>query len=243
MDPTWRASLVEHGYAHLPRLVPAPLVAAARAAIDEELRLRYDAAREREYAARTYCPKLLGTRPIMDLFERSPVRALVDEALGLDAVACDRGQIAIRWAHNAAQEEPPVPHLDGFASDDNGLPVGRISSHTATLGIFLTTTPRPFAGNLTVWPGTHRLYERHFRERGPRALVEGPPALELGAPLQLPCEAGDVVLLHYSLAHTAAVNTSDVDRIAVYFRLALRDLAAHRWESLANLWRGWRVGP
>jgi len=63
MDPTWRASLVEHGYAHLPRLVPAPLVAAARAAIDEELRLRYDAAREREYAARTYCPKLLGTRP------------------------------------------------------------------------------------------------------------------------------------------------------------------------------------
>jgi hypothetical protein len=242
MDPNWRVSLVEHGYAHLPRRVPAPLVAAARAAIDEDLRQRYDAAREREYSSRTYCPKLRGPRPIMDLLERSPVRALVDDALGLDAVEWDRGQIAIRWAHNTDREHPPDPHLDGFPTDANGLPAGRVSSHTATLGVFLTTTPRPFAGNLTVWPGTHRLYERHFRERGPRALVEGPPALALGEPLQLQCEAGDVVLLHYELAHTAAVNTSDVDRIAVYFRLALRDLAAQRWQSLADLWRGWRVG-
>jgi len=93
-----------------------------------------------------------------------------------------------------------------------------------------------------VWPGTHHLYERHFRERGPRALLEPPPAVELGAPVQLVCEAGDVVLLHYELAHTAAVNTSDVNRIAVYFRLWLREIDRQRWECLANLWRGWRIG-
>ncbi len=237
----WTQSLITHGYAHFPGLVPLELVEAARAAIDEDLRLHYDVAREQEYSSRSYCPALLGTRPIMDLVERSPVRDIVEAALGLDAVVCDRGQIAIRWAHNVDQELPPNPHLDGFSDGANGLTEGRIHSHTATIGVFLTTTPRAFAGNLTVWPGTHQLYERYFRKRGRRALGEPQPRVELGAPLQLTCAAGDVVLMHYELAHTAAVNTSDVDRVAVYFRLHFGDIAAQRWDYLTNLWRGWRI--
>jgi Phytanoyl-CoA dioxygenase (PhyH) len=243
MATDWRASLRERGYAHLPRLVPAERLEAARAAIRDDLTRHYDAAREREYSSRTYCPKLVGKRPIMDLFERSPVLALVEAALGVDALTWDRGQIAIRWAHNVDRELVPAPHLDGIASADNGVAAGSIQSLTAIVGVFLTTTPRAFAGNLTVWPGTHRLYERYFRDRGPRALFEPLPAIDLGAPLQLVCEAGDVVLMHYELVHTASVNTSDVDRIAVYFRLAWRDLDEHRWEYLASLWRGWRIGP
>ena len=50
----WRASLRERGYAHFVRVVPAALLEAARAAIAEDLRLRYDAAREHEYGSRTY---------------------------------------------------------------------------------------------------------------------------------------------------------------------------------------------
>jgi hypothetical protein len=185
----------------------------------------------------------------MDLLHRSPAREIVDAALGLDAVKCGMGQIAIRWAHNVDRESAPQPHLDGFCDGNNGLDAGRIYNHTATLGVFLTTTPRPFAGNLSVWPGTHRLYEQHFRDRGARALREPQPQLDLGAPEQLICESGDVVLLHYELAHSAAVNTSDVDRIAVYFRVSfpeldaarIPDIGERRWEYLANLWRGWRI--
>jgi ectoine hydroxylase-related dioxygenase (phytanoyl-CoA dioxygenase family) len=122
---------------------------------------------------------------------------------------------------------------------------------TATLGVFLTTMPRTFAGNLTVWPGTHRRYEQAFRECGPRAVFEPLPAIELGEPEQLICAAGDVVLMHWSLAHSAAVNTSDVDRVAVYYRMMFPELDANRvpdlgegrWEYLADLWRGWRVAP
>lgn len=238
----WKRSLTTLGYAHLPRLVPLELVASARAAIEENLRAHFDVNREDEYSSRSYCPELLGTRPIMDLLERSPARELVEAALGLDAVVYDRGQIAIRRAHNFDREAPPEPHLDGFSDGANGLTQGRIHSHTATIGVFLTTTPRAFAGNLTVWPGTHEQYERYFRERGRRALHEAQPHVEWGTPLQLICEAGDVVLLHYELAHSAAVNTSDIDRIAVYFRLHFRDIAEQRWEYLASLWRGWRIG-
>src|SRR6185436_4122294 len=100
-----------------------------------------------------------------------------------------------------------------------------------------------FAGNFTAWPGSHYIYERYFRERGPRVLTEPMPELEIGEPVQLMCEAGDVVFAHYELGHTAAVNTADVDRIAVFFRVVLRDAQKKKaqWRYLTNLWEGWRL--
>ena len=240
----WRTSLLERGYAHWPRLVSPALVDAARAAIAEDLRSHYDASREQEYGSRTYCPTIVASRPIMDLLERSPVRDMVDAAIGFDALGHGDGQIAIRWAHNVDRELPPDWHIDGIPSPDNGVPPGALDTLTAVVGVFLTTTPRAFSGNLTVWPGSHRVLERYFRERGPRSLYEPLPELALGEPEQIVCAAGDVVLMHYELAHTAAVNTSSVDRIAVYFRTLLRDLdegRTDRWEALADLWRGWRI--
>jgi hypothetical protein len=235
------ASLVDRGYVHVHGLVAHELVARARAAIDDDLRRNYDPAREDAYSGSTYCPAILDAPAITDLLRRSGASDLVDAALGLDALTASP-QIAIRWAHNVDRELPLEPHLDGVLPD-------RIANMTAILGVFLTTMPRAFAGNLTVWPGTHRLYEHAFRERGPRAVFEPLPAIELGAPEQLVCAAGDVVLMHWSLAHTAAVNTSDVDRVAVYFRLMfpelgsdrVPDLGEGRWDYLSNLWRGWRV--
>ena len=235
--------LVERGYVHVRGLVALELVARARAVIDDDLRLNYDPTREDDYSSGTYCPAILDAPAITDLLWCSGARDLVDAALGLDTLTVSPAQIAIRRAHNVDRELPPEPHLDGVLPD-------RIANGTATLGVFLTTMPRAFAGNLTVWPGTHQLYERAFRERGTRTVFEPLPALELGAPEQLVCAAGDVVLMHWSLAHTAAVNTADIDRVAVYFRLMfpeldakrVPDLGEGRWSYLSNLWRGWRVG-
>jgi phytanoyl-CoA dioxygenase PhyH len=237
----WGASLVENGYSHFAGLVPAELIDAARTAILEDLRLRYEPKRESEYSCRTYCPGLRGTPPIMDLLQRSPVRDIVDAALGLDNLTWDTGQIAIRWAHNFDHNAPPDPHLDGFAVPGNGVPPGQLCGHTATIGVFLTTMPHAYAGNLVVWPRSHHLYERYFRERGPQAMTEPFPSIDPGTPVQLTCSAGDVVIMHYELAHTASVNTSNVDRIAVYFRVCAKDLEEHRWQHLCDLWRGWRI--
>ncbi len=238
------APLLERGYVHVPGLVSLELVTRARAAIDDDLRRNYDPAKETDYSSGTYCAAICDTQAITDLLHGSRARDLVDAVLGLDTLSVSRAQIAIRWAHNVDREMPPEPHVDGVLPD-------RIANGTAILGVFLTTMPRAFAGNLTVWPGTHQRYERAFRERGPRAVFEPLPAIELGAPEQLVCAAGDVVLMHWSLAHTAAVNTADVDRVAVYFRLkfpelgaeCVPDLAEGRWDYLSNLWRGWRIGP
>ncbi|MDB4958645.1 MAG: Protein involved in biosynthesis of mitomycin antibiotics/polyketide fumonisin [Myxococcales bacterium] len=238
----WARSLITQGYVHFRRLVPDEMVEAARALIEEDLRHNYDATREDEYSSGTYCPAILDAAAITDLLHRSPVRGIVDAALGFEAMRPSGPQVAIRWAHNVDREFPPEPHIDAVLPD-------RIANFTATVGIFLTTTPRTFAGNLTVWPGTHRSYEAAFRQRGPRSVFEPLPEIDLGKPHQLLCEAGDVVVMHWSLAHSAAVNTSDVDRLAVYFRLGfpeldadtVPDLGEGRWQYLANLWRGWRI--
>lgn len=238
----WRESLLERGYAHFRGVVPVGMIEAARTAISEELQRDYDASREQEYSSATYCPNIIATTPITDLIRRPPVRDIVDAAVPFDSLISGGAQIAIRWAHNVERELPPEPHLDGVSP-------GLIANITAVVGVFLTRTPRIFAGNLTVWPGTHRNYERYFRARGPRCVFEPLPEIELGAPQQLVTEAGDVVVMHWALAHSAAVNTSDVDRIAVYDRLLFPELEAKsnadlgegRWPYLASLWNGWRI--
>ena len=66
------------------------------------------------------------------------------------------------------------------------------------------------------------------------------PQIDFGAPVQLFVEPGDVILCHYQVAHTAAVNLSPNDRIAIYFRVWLKGIEERRWELLTNIWDRWR---
>src|SRR2546422_257962 len=63
---------------------------------------------------------------------------------------------------------PPYPHFDGRHTPATGVPAGEVRSFTLLVGVMLSEVG-PGAGNLTVWPGSHRLYEAYFREHGPRA--------------------------------------------------------------------------
>jgi hypothetical protein len=177
----------------------------------------------------------------MDLLVKSEVFKILDEALGIGHIDWDGGQIAIRKAHNHHSPIPPEAHIDGFSSGLNGLEPGRVYNHTLLVGVFLTPVRRDFAGNFTVWPQSHYLYESYFRELGPQALTEPMPKLRIGDPVQLKCDVGDVVFAHYQLGHTASVNTSDADRVAVYFRVWLRSPELEQWKYLTHIWEGWRI--
>lgn len=234
---SWREHLREHGYAVLPVRASPEQVAAANLAIDRDLATSYDPARQLEYDNRSYCPDLRRAPELTGLATAS--REAVDEVLGWDRLrGTDHAQIAIRRARNS-EPRPPEWHIDGVATPHNGVRGRTIDSFTALVGVFLTRTTRPFAGNFTVWPGSHEVVAGWFRERGRSALREGMPRIDPGEPTQLLAEPGDVVLASYSLAHAAAVNASDDERRAVFFRLALRDLPRRRWERLADPWDGW----
>jgi hypothetical protein len=238
---SWQEHLRAQGYAHFEALTPEPLVTLAREAIDLDLSSNYEPERQVEYDNQSYCPGIRRTPAIMNLLSESPVHSILDQTFGLEKIDWDRGQIAIRRAHNYPTPIPPTPHIDGFASGLNGLEEGKIYNNTATVGVFLTPVQSAFAGNFTVWPGSHYIYEGYFRESGKRAMSEPMPTPELGQPVQLLCGVGDVVLAHYQLGHAAAVNTSDFDRIAVFFRIWLRGIELDRWHYLTNIWEGWNL--
>ena len=237
----WQEHLRTQGYAQFPALIPEPVVASARRAIELDLITNYEPERQLEYDNQSFCPALRAAPPIMNLILQPSVQKILDDTFGLDQIGWSNGQIAIRRAHNYHTAVPPTAHIDGFSSGLNGLEEGKIYNHTVLLGVFLTPVNREFGGNFTVWPGSHYIYESCFRERGRRAMSEPSPTPELGAPVQLMCGVGDVVLAHYQLGHAAAVNVTDSDRIAVYFRIWLHRMELDRWHYLTNMWEGWNL--
>jgi ectoine hydroxylase-related dioxygenase (phytanoyl-CoA dioxygenase family) len=232
------------GYAQFPQTVSQTLVKTARDRILRDIKENYDPNRLVEYNNQSWCPGLRGSPEILSLFKNRPVQSLVNDLLGKNCFQSDRGQIAIRKAHNSDQPYEPVPHIDGIPTPHNGLRGTEIQNFTALAGIFLTEVKTAFAGNFTVWPGSHLVLEKHFRERGKAALQEGMPAIPLGEPLQLLAKPGDLVLCHYELAHSAAPNVSDDDRIAIFFRLWFKEIVdpeakEQRWHNLTHIWHDW----
>ncbi len=242
-EDDWRARFRRDGYAFFAGLCPQPLVRAARSAIDRDLDANFDPARQIQYDHQSYCPALLGSRRLMALLLKSGISAKLDEVIGFGRLARDNGQIALRRAGNAPKACRPEPHIDGLPTPFNGVPQDiLVDNFTALVGVYLSPVRRKFAGNFTVWPESHQVLEQHFRDRGPGALRSGMPRIPLGKPVQLMTEPGDVVLCHYGLAHSAAVNLFAEDRYAVYFRLRLREITdANRWQFMTDIWHGWLI--
>jgi ectoine hydroxylase-related dioxygenase (phytanoyl-CoA dioxygenase family) len=107
------------------------------------------------------------------------------------------------------------------------------------LGNMLNDVHDDWAGNLAVWPGTHRLYEDYFRQHGPEALLNGMPPIQMPEPMMVKGNAGDIVMAHYQLAHTAAPNVSPNVRYAIYFRLRRIHHDAQWKQAMTDIWLEW----
>lgn len=234
----WMTDLRRDGFVQLADRCDRRWVLAANRAIDESLRTRFDPTQKAIYDARSYCPELRETAPIRNLLDRSAVQTLLDTVLG-GPWRFDRGQIAIRPAREADHPFVPPPHIDGVQTALNGLTTDRLSTYTVLVGVYLTQTPSKNAGNFTVWPGSHAQHAAWFRKQGPAGMRMGMPDIPHGEPRQLITCPGDVVICHYLTGHTAAANTSTVERRAVYFHVHLRTLRRDPFAHLVDPWRGW----
>ena len=65
------------------------------------------------------------------------------------------------------------------------------------------------------------------------------PEVTLPESQQLTVEKGDLLLVHYQVAHGAAVNLSPNVRYAVYFRLKHVDHDRDPWGAMTDIWRDW----
>jgi hypothetical protein len=243
-EEDWRSRLRRDGYTRFLNLCPAPLVRAARAAIDQDLATNFDPKRQVEYDLQSYCPALQRTPVLKALLTESGITVKLDEVIGFDRLRLDFdvAQIALRRAGNASRSAPPEPHIDGLPMPFNGVPANvLVRNFTVLVGVFLSPVRNEYAGNFTVWPGSHHRLERHFRENGLEILRNGMPDIPLGSPVQLMVEPGDMVLCHYQLAHGVAVNLSTADRYAIYFRLSFKDIEHKRRGLMTDIWKGWRI--
>ena len=145
------------------------------------------------------------------------------------ALAFDHIQVATSiygWDH-----EPGGGHIDGYGIPGQTKP----ATFTVLAGIYLGDETERGHGNLWVWPGSHRVHERLFRERGVDALMcEAslgghacllPDEPDFGPGRPVLASRGDVVLAHYMLAHNQSGNMWNPLRRIVYYRLAA---AGHR---------------
>jgi hypothetical protein len=233
-------ALFRDGFVTLPRAVPLELVDAARRAINTSLGSEgIDPAKLATYRSQSYCPELQSASVITDLVRQSAVWSCAESAIEAAKLRPPgRGQIALRFPSLEAPRAPG-PHLDGMYTPTNGVPKGTISNFTALVGVFLSEIPHTDMGNLTVWPGSHHLYEQYFCRYGPAALLQGMPAVDLPEPLQLTGQPGDAVLCHYQLGHGIASNSSPNIRYAVYFRLKHVDHDSIHWECMTDIWHEW----
>ena len=248
MDPLTdqqRADFVNDGFLHLGGVVPERLVGRARRAINHSIGSGIDRNDLTRLNAQSYCTELRSDPRLLRLATTpevwSYVRALLGDRRVLKPQAC---QIALRFPRPEGTPRRLIgPHLDGYHTPDNGVPKdGVVRSFTLLLGVMLSDVRKPFSGNFTVWPGTHRRMERYFREHGVNTLEGGSVGtlgLRLPKPLPVTGEAGDIVLAHYQVAHTVSPNLAGDVRYMCFFRLSVRGLADHRVDSMLDIWRDW----
>ena len=126
---------------------------------------------------------------------------------------------------------PEGPHLDGYHDPERPHPF------TLLAAVFLGDESTSGSGNLWVWPGSHIAHAELFRSRGVTALMEtgGHPSLvaeppDIGEPVPVLANRGDLLLAHYLLGHNSGGNTTAVTRRAIYYRLSTTENDS-RWQA------------
>jgi hypothetical protein len=238
-----KQQIYKDGYVVVPGAVPKLMVQEARRAINHNLGTAGMPPDElAKMGATTYCPTLTKEPVITDLFNKTPLFALCESAVGAgNLLPAGGAQIALRFSRATSDRIEPHGHIDGRGTGTNGIPKGEFRrGFTMLVVILLSDLPEAYSGNFTVWPGTHTLFETIFREKGPAALADAIDTMPLPqAPVQITGQAGDAVLVHHQLVHAAAPNCSPDVRYAAIFRGCHKDVQANGVEAMTDIWREW----
>jgi len=154
--------------------------------------------------------------------------------------------------NNSKDSLTPLPdfeknwHIDG-TPDTKFTPPGMFHNFTMLVGVLLSDVDEQFSGNLTVFPGSHKVLENYFKfEKSPEesakldfSEIRQTCSPRLNKPVQIIGKRGDVILAHYQTAHTVSPNVSSDIRYCVYFRVTCgkRDEEEKFYpEAMKNIW-------
>lgn len=238
-----KQELIQQGYAHLEGAIAPAMVERAVHTINHRLGQGVPSEELPKWSAQSFFPDLQDQPVVTDLFNESGVRDDMEELLGEGNVKpASRAQLALRFPRApGTPAQSPGAHIDGIPTATNGVTANTLGSFTALVGVFLTDVPREYAGNFTVWPGSHHQIEAYFREHGLDDMLANPrtPKVEGIEPVQIQARAGDVVIAHYQLLHGVAMNLAPWPRYACFFRVTHPTHHDNRLDALTDLWKEW----
>ncbi len=228
---------IEHGYVILENAIPRERIEAVRRVINYKLGQGFDPEQREIFAAQSYFPELREDELIKGLVTDTGVYRMAEEITSPGSLRpVQRGQLAIRFPKLDDKVKQPGGHIDGTPSPTNGVPPGTIYSFTLLVGVALSDVQRDWAGNFSVWPGSHHLLEKWFQEHDLQEMVDGAPKLDYGEPVQLHWRAGDVVFVHHKTLHAATLNNSPDIRYALFYRLHHVNHEEHREAAARDIW-------
>ena len=234
----------ENGFIKVPGVVPKLMVDTARKMINHSIgAVGLHEGDLEKFRTQSYCNELRKTPQIVDIFSKTPIQNIVESMLGEGNVQVPgSAQIALRFPMPLARDaNEPRGHLDGLGNGSNGMAKGDYRrGFTALAVVYLADVPEPYSGNFTVWPKTHSFFSEYFKKEGHEVLENGMPRPELPeGPTQIVGKAGDVVLTHHQIAHSASPNASADIRYAVIFRLRHVNCVENGYDSYTDIWREW----
>ncbi len=232
------------GYLHVPGVVPRQMVDDALRAINHSIgnvgRTGGDPVRFREDS---FCHELTGDPLMTDIINKTDIPTLVEDLIGAGNMqSVTRVQIAPRFPLPPDQEpEPYGGHLDGIGVGTNGMAKGvYVRNFTIFVVVYLVDVSQPESGNFTVWPHSHIEFEEHFRRVGHEVMAEGIPQIDLTRErVMVTGSAGDVILAHHQLHHTAGHNLSPHVRHALISRVRHRKTEEVGKAAYTDIWREW----
>jgi hypothetical protein len=144
-------------------------------------------------------------------------------------------------------------YIGGKSWHVDGLENGKYGSFSFLIGFALNDQMGEFSGNLCLHPGSHYTllpYLKHYFNQSDvvqqgddpelyhqRAhAVKQIPRPDLGEPVQVMVNAGDVVFALHKVGHLGGPNYSPNIRKMIYFRVSHRNHAELRAQSFDNVW-------
>jgi len=239
-----KREFVDRGYLKIEGAIPMIQIEAARRAMNHsigEVGLGgEDLAKNR---SGYFCAELCTDPVITDLFNGTTVTAALESLMGEGNVE------PVNWAKPyprfplplGEDPTPPGGHMDGTGNGLNGTAKGDYNrGFTAFAVVYLMDLIEPWRGNFTVWPGSHRACETHFKEVGHEVLSDGTPKIELPQPpVQVRGKAGDLILAHHAMIHTGGPNASPDVRLAVIARPKHVKVKALGKDAYIDIWAEW----
>lgn len=140
-------------------------------------------------------------------------------------------------------------HVDGYAPDDRfGEEINYLPMTVGAAVYFDEIVPG--GGGFTVWPGSHLATAEYFEDHTYEEYIEDQDVLadlDLGPPVEIFGEAGDLVLWHHNMVHAAGPNLSDRIRMASIGRFLHGDILEIMGEDFlktgAGLGDPWKQYP